>query len=189
MPRHMHPSTQRNANLEHCHLHVECDHPICGTREVKNSARGRQNNRRILPLCTVCGRGPQKGVEGFMPRQIRGSKFRCGKCCGSLWSLCGKFRGHSLKCCGVWGIPGLGELSHRILCGKFCGQFETQNFPHGVDCPRNTPPPPVLQDRPDKMNGRKPDKMRLRSRSGPQVDSLGGRIVGTWGLQIGKGLC
>ena len=32
--------------------------------------------------------------------------------------------------------------SSWILCVKCQGQFETQNFPHEVDCPRNPPPPP-----------------------------------------------
>ena len=68
---------------------------------------------------------------GLVPRQVRGGKFPCAKFRGSPRILCGKFRGHLQKCCGVQGLAGSVELSHRfrgrpwILCGKFRGQFET----------------------------------------------------------------
>ena len=34
------------------------------------------------------------------------------------WIFCGKFRGHSQKCCGVQGFAGSVELSHR--CRSRC---------------------------------------------------------------------
>ena len=50
---------------------------------------------------------PMRYGEGgriFVSGRIHGSKFRCGKFRGDpwiLWILCGKFCGHSQKCCGV----------------------------------------------------------------------------------------
>ena len=38
---------------------------------------------------------------GFMPNQIRSGQFPCGKFHGDPWILCGKFRRHCQKCCGV----------------------------------------------------------------------------------------
>ena len=59
----------------------------------------------------------REGGGDFVPRQVRGGIFRCGKFGGDPWFFCGKFCGNLQKYFGVWGFCGLGvrEILQRPL--------------------------------------------------------------------------
>ena len=84
-----------------------------------------------------------------MPSQTRGGEFRCGKCRGSPWILCRKFRRHSQNCCGVWGLAGLAAGANSAEDPGFCvGNFAAdlhRKISHTkLTGPQSPPPPPTL---------------------------------------------